>query len=82
MYPFDDEVEPGRAFEHEATQRTHAFRNEVTGLRGNDVGVAGERTIEALLELARDHREMHYVAVFEDALEHASGPVAAPESGE
>jgi len=82
MHPFDDGVEPGRAFGHEANQRARAFGNEVAGLRGNEVGVAAERAIEALLDLARDHREMHYVALFEGALERASGPVAAPESSE
>jgi hypothetical protein len=82
MHPFDDGIEPGKNFAHEATQRARAFGQEVAGLRGNDVGVAAERAIEALLELARDHREMHYVALFEDVLEHAGGPVAAPESGE
>ena len=82
MYPLDEETEPGGAFAQEATRRARDFGNEVAALRGNEVGVAAERAIEALLDLARNHREMHYVVVFEDTLEHADGPVAAPESGE
>jgi len=82
LHPFDDGIVPGDLFVHEATQRTRSFAAEVAGLRGNEVGVAAERAIEELLELARDHREMHYVGLFEDALDHAAGPVASPEPGE
>ena len=80
--PLDDEAQPGDAFARESARRAGEFAKDVAGLRGNEVGVAAERAIEEMLELARDHREMHYVALFEDALEQAGGPVAAPESGE
>jgi hypothetical protein len=82
LHPFDDGVEPSSGLASEGARRAHQFGNEVAGLHGNEVGVAAERAIEELLDLARDHREMHYVKVFEDALEGAGGPVAAPESGE
>lgn len=82
LHPLDDGLAPGDAFAHEAKKRSREFGTEVASLRGNEVGVAAERAIEELLELARDHREMHYVSLFERALESASGPVAAPESGE
>jgi hypothetical protein len=82
LHPFSDGVEPGPNFAHEAKQIAHRFGGDVAGLRGNEVGVAAERAIEELLELARDHHEMHYVTLFEDALEHGGGPVAAPEPGE
>ena len=81
-FPLDDEVPAGDAFAKESARRARAFAEDVAGLRGNEVGVAAERAIEELLELARDHREMRYVALFEAALEQAGGPVAAPESGE
>ncbi len=82
LFPFDDEVEPTTTVANEGRRRANEFGGEVAGLRGNEVGVAAERAIEELLELARDHREMHYVKVFEEALAGAGGPVAAPESGE
>jgi len=82
LYPLDEGAETGQPFAREATQVARAFGREVAGLRGNEVGVAAERAIEELLDLARDHQEMHYVVLFEDVLEHAGGPVAAPESGE
>lgn len=82
LYPFDDGVEPGPAFGREGARRAHEFGGEIARLRGNEVGVAAERAIEELLDLARDHREMHYVTLFEDALEQSAGPVAAPEPGE
>lgn len=82
LFPFDDGVKAGAAFAHEGARRAHEFGRDITGLRGGEVGVAAERAIEELLELARDHREMHYVKLLEDALEDASGPAAAPESGE
>jgi len=82
LHPFDDGAEPGSGLAGEGTRRAQRFGTEVAGLRGNEVGVAAERAIEELLDLARDHREMYYVNVFEDALEGAGGPVAAPESGE
>lgn len=82
MFPLDDGHAPGDAFAHEAKKRAKEFGAEVAALRGNEVGVAAERAIEELLELARDHREMHYVALYENALEGAAGPVAAPEPGE
>jgi hypothetical protein len=81
-YPFDDGVAPGETFANEGIRLAGEFAAEVAGLRGNEVGVAAERAIEELLDLARDHREMHYVSLFEDALEGAPGPVADPESGE
>lgn len=82
LHPLDDGFAPGDAFAHEAKKRAREFGAEVATLRGNEVGVAAERAIEELLEQARDHREMHYVTLFENALENAAGPVAAPESGE
>jgi hypothetical protein len=82
LHPLDRGVEPGNAFAHEAMRRAGSFGKEVAGLRGNEVGVAAELAIEELLDLARDHHEMHYVTLFEDVLEHAAGPVAAPELGE
>ena len=80
LYPFDDE--PGQAFAKEAAALARHFADDVRGLRGNEVGVAAQRVIEELLDLARDHREMHYVTVLEDALDHAGGPDADPEPGE
>ena len=82
LYPFDDGVAPGETFANEGIRLAREFATEVAGLRGNEVGVAAERAIEQLLDLARDHREMHYVSLLEDALEGATGPVADPESGE
>lgn len=82
LHPLSDGAEPGPNFAHEAKQVAHNFGRGVAGLRGNEVGVAAELAIEELLELARDHHEMHHVALFEDALEHAGGPVPAPEPGE
>ncbi len=82
LHPVDDAMVPGDRFLHEATQRAREFGRQVGGLRGNEVGVAAEHAIEELLEVARNHREMHYVKLFETALEQAGGPVAAPESGE
>jgi len=82
LHPFDEGAAPGATFAHEVGQRSAVFRREVADVRGNEVGVAAERAIEELLDLARNHREMHYVRVFEDALERAGGPVAAPELGE
>ncbi len=82
LNPFDDGVEPGPAFAKEGIRRARQFGDETAGLRGNQVGVAAESAIEELLDLARDHQEMHYVTVFGDALKGAGGPTAAPESGE
>ena len=82
LYPFDDEVPPRKLFGKEGARRAHEFGRAVAGLRGNEVGLAAERAVEELLDLARDHREMHYVSLFEDLLDQASGPVAAPEPGE
>jgi hypothetical protein len=82
LYPFDDGVEPGSAFADQGIRRARRFGTEVAGLRGNEVGVAAERAVEELLDLARDHHEMHYVTLFEEALEATDGPVSPPESGE
>lgn len=82
MFPLEDGVESSPRFVKESTRVAHDFGKEMAGLRGSEIGVAAERAIETLLELARDHREMEYVKLFEDALEHAGGPAAAPESGE
>lgn len=82
MFPLDEGAGPGEAFAKESARRARDFSKDVAGLRGNEVGVAAERAIEELLELARDHHEMHYVTLFEDALESAGGPVTAPEPGE
>ncbi len=82
LYPLDDALTGGEAFVREVAGRARDFDREVAGLRGNEVGVAAERAIEEMLNLARDHREMPYVELFEDTLEHAAGPVPAPESGE
>jgi hypothetical protein len=82
LYPFDDDVEPGAGFATEGKHRAREFGREVAGLRGNEVAVAAELAIEEMLDLARDHREMYYVSLFESVLEGAGGPVAAPEPGE
>lgn len=82
LHPFDKDVESGEGFAREAAAVVRRFARDVSGLRGNQVGVAAERAVEELLEIARDHREMHYVMVLEDALDHAGGPVADPEPSE
>jgi hypothetical protein len=82
LYPVDDDAEPASGFGAEARRRAGEFGREVVGLRGSYVAVAAERAIEEMLDLARDHREMYYVSLFENALEGTSGPVAAPEPGE
>jgi len=82
LYPFDDAAEAGQAFAREGAGVAHRFGVDARNLRGNEVGVAAERAIEELLDLARDHREMYYVELLEDVLEQAGGPVAAPEAGE
>ncbi len=82
QFPFDDASGPGDGLARDIGERVAHFVTAIDGLRGNDVGLAATRAIEEYLQLARDHREMHYVRLFENILDASTGPAAAPEPGE
>lgn len=80
--PFDDGAMPSSGLQRDISERAALFARHAADLRGNELGVAARRAIEEYLQLARDHRDQHYAALFEDLLDQTHGPAAAPEPAE
>lgn len=82
QFPFDDAAVPTDGLRKDISRRVSHLVSDIEGLRGSAVGVAARHAIEQYFDLARDHRDMYHVDVFEDILETSRGPAGPPEPGE